>query len=299
MTDKTTGMLGRHDDKADSREAIEAHALRCVEQVAEYGGAFRRAPNQPTSKSDAPESDETAENDASKDDIRNFGDTREKLDADVRRWFTTDYYYDYYCDDDMRRVVARWLDRQAAITERECRRPNWEYCDTCEAIAELNGAVCERDGRIGAYERRNTELNDALKAVCNRFGVGTQWSAEDAAKKVMEALERDYMRMPVDADGVPIRPGDVLDAPMYDGTTYRMTVECVVWNGAEWAVEDSCGAYSADNVRHIKRDTVESVLGELLEEARCKFHEDGSCETGVTYERRAEYAERIRRALDA
>lgn len=160
------------------------------------------------------------------------------------------------------------LDRQDAIMQREC-IDRWDAKATLEVVelqakvdelteerdqlldqaeryaeeaanfeqqlAERDGAVCERDGRINAYERRNTELNDALKAICNRYGVSTQWAAEDVAKKVFESTDSAYMRLPVDADGVLIRPGDVLDMPMNSngGAMYRMTVENVIWDGAD------------------------------------------------------------------
>lgn len=50
-----------------------------------------------------------------------FVDTREMLEADVRKWFADDYYEDYYSEEDMNSVVSNWLDRQAAITEMEIR----------------------------------------------------------------------------------------------------------------------------------------------------------------------------------
>lgn len=66
-------------------------------------------------ESDAPKSEETVENDTSKDDIRNFDDSREKLEADVLKeknsFFHTPYGF---------LKVRKWLDRQAAITRGEC-----------------------------------------------------------------------------------------------------------------------------------------------------------------------------------
>jgi len=48
-----------------------------------------------------------------------FTDTREMLEADVRKWFADEYYDDYYSEEDMNSVVSKWLDRQAAITQDE------------------------------------------------------------------------------------------------------------------------------------------------------------------------------------
>lgn len=86
----------------------------------ECGGALHKAPNKPDGKSDAPKTAESGEIRASKDDIRDFDDSREKLEADctaawksveriVRsggtpkdRWTNSEFF--------------KLLDRQAAIT---------------------------------------------------------------------------------------------------------------------------------------------------------------------------------------
>ena len=114
--------------------------------------------------------------------------------------------------EELRRLADEWADTRRGYGPKERMRDIADEIERehAQRVAELNGAVCERDGRIATYERRNTELNDALKAICNRFGVSTQWSAEDAAKKVLEALERDYMLLPKDADGVPIHVGETV-----------------------------------------------------------------------------------------
>lgn len=258
-------------------------------------------------------------------------DTREKLEADVREWTES-----RVLGDGVRETVMGWLDRQDAITQRECidrwddkalalyadaetarkalaeECEEWErVCDKVRAerdellrkskefeqtIAELHGAVCERDGRIGTYERRNTELNDALKAICNRYGVSTQWAAEDAAKKVFESIDSTHMRLPVDADGVPIRPGDVV-CYFQDGQKMHVYGVCEEGFFYTYEGEKKPLPLHSNILKHVQPDTVESVLDELLEEARCVFHEDGTCEMGVTYERRAEYAERIKAAV--
>ena len=70
------------------------------------------------------------------------GDSRDKLEADVRkiaeaynmdtqRHGTERFAHELYYS------IIHLLDRQAAITERECRKPNWDYCETCETLAEL------------------------------------------------------------------------------------------------------------------------------------------------------------------
>ena len=163
-----------------------------------------------------------------------------------------------------------------------------------QRVAELNGAICERDGRIGSYERRNTELNDALKAICNRFGVSAEWSAEDAAKKVLEALERDYMLLPKDADGVPIRVGDKVQQLNHAGEwTNALPVIAVDENGCFATVQAlTCKARTyiwGNNCHHVKPRTLEDVLQDAMQYG----HDDNT--VGERAEAQiAKYADEIR-----
>lgn len=54
-------------------------------------------------------------------------DTREQLEADIRRWATDERYGDYYSDEDIVRFIIRLLDRQAMITREECKRESIEW----------------------------------------------------------------------------------------------------------------------------------------------------------------------------
>ena len=264
-------------------------------------------------------------------------DTREKLEADVREWCERSLAI---FPEALGRRIYKWLDRQDAITQRECidrwddkalalyadaetarkalaeECEEWErVCDKVKAerdellrkskefeqtIAELHGAVCERDGRIGTYERRNTELNDALKAICNRYGVSTQWAAEDAAKKVFESIDSTHMCLPVDADGVPIRPGDVLETSEYNyrrfrclGFCYETSLTVPRWTVAmEYDGETGTTEYvSAHSCRHVQPDTVESLLEEFYGKTHATTAEERE-------ELAAEYAERIRKVVE-
>lgn len=61
-------------------------------------------------------------------------DSRERLEADAFAYLQTAYI--------TYPQIIELLDRQAAITERKCRKPNWDYCETCETLSEL---TAERD----------------------------------------------------------------------------------------------------------------------------------------------------------
>ena len=96
---------------------------------AEIAERFVALPVDAISESDAPKSEETVENDTSKDDIRNFDDSREKLEADVREILHSAYMLAWMHGNENRRGCSfgklhrefyNLLDRQAEITRGEC-----------------------------------------------------------------------------------------------------------------------------------------------------------------------------------
>lgn len=102
-------------------------------------------------------------------------DSREKLEADVRRWFTGDYYDDYYSDADMCEIVSGWLDRQAAIDERYWKSQVDALVSKGEMladgntrlwneIAELQEKADEQRKSLEAAWEDNAELTDQLES---------------------------------------------------------------------------------------------------------------------------------------
>lgn len=85
-------------------------------------------------------------------------DSRERLEAEIESYSAFDMMDTITLD-----MVIGWLDRQAAITERECRKPNWYYCETCETLAEL---TAERDELKGQVFTLKSECDD-LESTCN------------------------------------------------------------------------------------------------------------------------------------
>ena len=105
------------------------------------------------------------------DDGEDISDTREQLEADINKWWEEEYPRDFYTNEDIVRVVGRWLNRQAAITRKECERPNWDYCETCDALAELTAERDELQAAIdamnngqfyGMYEAKCEECKEAV-----------------------------------------------------------------------------------------------------------------------------------------
>ena len=87
-------------------------------------------------------------------------------------------------------------------------------------------------------------------------------SADDWLAQNEDAMaEHGWVRLPVDADGVPIRVGDVM---AYEDNTKPMAVTALV-PPAVFLTED--GPRYADMCRHYHAPTVEDVLREMLEKA--------------------------------
>lgn len=77
-----------------------------------------------------------------------------------------------------------------------------------------------------------------------------------------EIAER-YMELPVDADGVPIRVGDKLEAHLLKDKP-RFTAMGILYDGEQWYVKDGeSWAMTVNIVRHVKPRTLEDVLAEV------------------------------------
>ena len=135
----------------------------------ECGGALHKASNKPDGKSVAPKTAETAETCAAKCDICDFDDSREKLEADCTATWKS-----------VERIVRsggtpkdRWtnneffklLDRQAAITERECRHENYAEGDVYRKVytkSHIDEMIRDAKRELELQRERNTELQAAL-----------------------------------------------------------------------------------------------------------------------------------------
>jgi hypothetical protein len=112
-------------------------------------------------------------------------------------------------------------------------------------------------------------------------------------ERQLEVLYRDmsdaeYIKLPVDADGVPIRVGDSIEII---GGDYGVAVAIELCENGDWNVSmrpsgwDMPTIFAAESVRHHHEPTVEDVLREFADEVqRC-------CDTADTI---AEYAKKLR-----
>lgn len=109
------------------------------------------------------------------------------------------------------------------------------------------------------------------------------------ADEIEAEVDSRYMELPLDADGVPIRPCDLMackefDANDFDGKEYVLAVSYDCWVDKEGLTYIPC------NTRHVKPRTVEDVLLDFLRESRnFNLKRDGEVEETI-----AKYADELR-----
>ena len=123
-------------------------------------------------------------------------------------------------------------------------------------------------------------------------------NANELADEIEAEIAERYMELPVDADGVPIRPGDLLESTDVDGCKERFTCDGFTSELPDGKGEmmptsaDADAAYYAALCRHIEQDQLRELLMEMLDR-----HTDGvglRKHRGDIYSFADEYAGRIR-----
>lgn len=85
-------------------------------------------------------------------------------------------------------------------------------------------------------------------------------------------IERDYMKLPVDADGVPIHVGDVMKLKQGDERIGTVTAVGKRVEARAWVLPDGKNvsiSYIASGIKHVKQRPIEDVLREFAEKAVC------------------------------
>ena len=147
-----------------------------------------------------------------------------------------------------------------------------EYSKTTTSFPAIFKELTDIADRID--EQRE---NDAIGEYTRGYNAGfNAASAEvESADELRERMEREYTKLPVDADGVPIKVGDVMEWPT-TGETFEVVG---IGDGTLFYVEDGseCADWTgATTKRHHHEPTVEDVLREFAE----KMNENMGMYTG-------------------
>lgn len=107
---------------------------------------------------------------------------------------------------------------------------------------------------------------------------------ERRCKKLITERDERYIELPVDADGVPIHVGDVVE---FIGKDYAEEVISITFAGYCWWVETNNEKDEAKYLRHHHAPTVEDVLREFAREIDADAY-------GITDAKVAEFAAKLR-----
>lgn len=180
---------------------------------------------------------------------------------------------------------------------------NIERAPECAECAEAMGAyadsLCdplkEQIADLQAEVDELTEERDELLEQVEKY-------AEEAAnfEQALADVEQTHMRLPVDADGVPIRVGETVYGkylkgyPSFVVRGFEFDTEYDQWN-----VKTGAAMYTSANLlSHVPSDTVESVLEDFIEAFDAWDNECNHDREELRDKLFAEYAERIRKAVE-
>lgn len=210
---------------------------------------------------------------------REHGDTREKIERDARviadNWSTYGAKSTFGAYD-----IIALMDRQAAITEEEA-RCKWVTA-SAEEIAELRSKVYELQAELDHARScpdcgccKWKEKVDELQAETDEWReLYNEMSHErcDALMRVdkleaeLDAYDQTHMLLPLDADGVPIRVGDMV----FLNGREPFEVGGVRDTRNQWHVfpYDLQRWYAPLDLHHVTKRTIEDVLATFRFDAK-------------------------------
>lgn len=188
-------------------------------------------------------------------------DTREKLEEDVQ------HFVNVYCAGHplVYDKVIELLDRQAAITARECSSIDWWA--KVEALQderdELLAMLDEKDELLGSATRNLDESLDDLKDMGDQLT--DMENQRDELQAKLDAYDETHIALPVDADGVPIKVGDKMQYHGGEPFTVCAVAPGVIhtWAAVKLGERKTTYDYAPIQCTHYKPRTIEDVLADL------------------------------------
>lgn len=142
---------------------------------------------------------------------------------------------------------------------------------------------------MGSVDKLREALGDCITKAGYKDKFDTYWITKDAADKLIDEIEAEiaeyYTKLPVDADGVPVRVGDKIEHRGHTGDVWLF--------GANEIMCTDRVCYPIGECHLVKPRTLEDVLHDVMQFG----HDDntvGERADGVI----AKYADEIRELLD-
>lgn len=131
-------------------------------------------------------------------------------------------------------------------------------------IKALEKIQAEMDEQIDALIKQRDEWSDVAIDIYRRFYPHEEYcipKPEGIRDMVLKAVDERFMELPVDADGVPIRVGDMIE---YEGDEDTYTLHArgvyVYDNGIVAVMNERLGIWLPENCHHVKPRTLEDIV---------------------------------------
>ena len=145
-----------------------------------------------------------------------------------------------------------------------------EYVLTAPSICSTTRAILV--GYIDEIEREVKALTDERDLLKRQWEAGVDFDQRLEAcvdkHEDVTLFGVDYMAYPIDADGVPIHVGDVMDNTHKDGFRAKSVIGMCMHPSGRWTVEvdeDKLRWHDVYKLRHHHAPTVEDVLEEFAD----------------------------------
>ena len=128
------------------------------------------------------------------------------------------------------------------------------------------GITSELRAFIGAMDGTRPCEAERLCKVADRIDAKHERVLRETGEEIVGDVRKEWIRLPLDADGIPIHIGDVMDSKvdhLFDGRPFE--VRALVLCEGEWEAADSRfgNRYEPNSLRHHHAPTVEDVLREF------------------------------------
>ena len=149
--------------------------------------------------------------------------------------------------------------------------------------------------------------HEDFTAIADRIDAEHERELRETGEDIVQDVRHEWVRLPVDADGVPIHVGDLMDNTHKDGFRAKRVIGICQHPDERWTVEVDEGRlrwHDAAKLRHHHEPTVEDVLRDVVtlchntwkEGSAFEFYDvDDVMESGNI----AEYIAKLRLAGDA
>ena len=219
-------------------------------------------------------------------------------------------YYDHDCDvyecvvEDAAEEYERLLrhcDHQREQLARHEMEDGMDNIDGGTEVERIEGSSKVRAGSSITDELREYAEKNECKSYCKLLtAIADRIDAEHAVKverlekyrAAVDAMLKEYVKLPVDADGVPIKVGDTMEWPTTGESFEVVGISANTLFYIEHDFDDSAQWTAAHNKRHHHAPTVEDVLREFAGKVCNSGHQWGLDAADTI----AEYAAKLRLA---